>query len=299
MDKVAVLLSSYNGEQFIREQIKSIFDQSYKDIELFVRDDGSSDSTIEIVKSLQLEHKNLHLLTGENLGPARSFLYLLDYAYKYDESFAYFAFSDQDDFWLENKINVAVDHLKSANDSEYRLYLANLFVTDAKLNIILKSNEKLLSFDEQMLKNNFAGCTIVLNRKLAGVVNSYRPEYLEMHDSWITRICGFVGGSIYADENAYMYYRQHGNNYVGRTTGIIEDAKRKIATIKKNEHVASRTSRELLKGYSEIADKNRLQLVSMLAKGDKRGLLKHYKRCKFSIRNHRLFFVLNLLLGRL
>ena len=75
--KVAVIMSTYNGEKFIREQLDSILNQSYKNIELIVRDDGSKDKTVEIVKEYQEKHKNIKLFEGQNLGFVKSFFELL------------------------------------------------------------------------------------------------------------------------------------------------------------------------------------------------------------------------------
>ena len=75
--KVAVIMSTYNGESFIREQLESILEQTYRNVEIIVRDDGSKDDTVSIVKEYQKKHKNIKLYEGENLGFVKSFFFFL------------------------------------------------------------------------------------------------------------------------------------------------------------------------------------------------------------------------------
>ena len=103
MKKVAVLLSTYNGDDYIEEQLDSIYNQQYQDFQLYVRDDGSKKEFIEKLNQLQQEYK-FELITGENLGFVKSFMYLLDYV----KDAELYAFADQDDIWLEDKLQNAV-----------------------------------------------------------------------------------------------------------------------------------------------------------------------------------------------
>ena len=95
MKKVIILLSAYNGEKYIREQIKSIINQTYSEIKIYVRDDGSKDQTPQILKEFADEGM-IKLYLGENIGFVKSFLWLV----KNCENADYYAFADQDDVWL-------------------------------------------------------------------------------------------------------------------------------------------------------------------------------------------------------
>src|SRR5574344_1284030 len=106
MDKVNVLLSSYNGEKYIKTLLDSVLSQENVDVDLLVRDDASSDTTIDILQSYQAK-KQLNLLQGENMGPARSFLFLLQHSHDAN----YYAFADEDDFWEKEKLSVAIEKL--------------------------------------------------------------------------------------------------------------------------------------------------------------------------------------------
>ena len=99
-------MSTYNGEKYVREQLDSILNQTYKNIEIVVRDDGSKDNTVKIIKEYQEKYKNIKLVTGKNLGFIKSFFELL----KITES-DYYSYADQDDIWMENKIELAVELL--------------------------------------------------------------------------------------------------------------------------------------------------------------------------------------------
>ena len=105
--KVNILLSTYNGEQYLKEQVKSIQDQTYQDWQLLIRDDGSTDGTVEIIQELVAQDERIRFInegTVENLGVIKSFHTLL----KYEKADLY-CFSDQDDVWLPEKIALQVE----------------------------------------------------------------------------------------------------------------------------------------------------------------------------------------------
>ena len=133
---VAVLMSTYNGKKFIREQIESILNQKgdYL-IDLWVRDDGSTDGTQEILEEYASQ-KKLKMYKGYNLGPALSFLDLLKQCWDYD----YYAFSDQDDYWNSDKIKIGVNSLKEM--SGLQLYFANAELVDSNLRPIGRHVDK-------------------------------------------------------------------------------------------------------------------------------------------------------------
>ena len=132
--RVLVMMSSYNGEAFIAQQIDSILNQTHQDIDIVVRDDGSSDSTLAILAKYERENGNFSVLAEENRGCTGSFWELLQYARQKKGFYAYFAFCDQDDVWLEDKIAVAIGCLAKTDSSLPCLYCSNLILTDARLN---------------------------------------------------------------------------------------------------------------------------------------------------------------------
>ena len=119
MKKIAVLMCTYNGEKHLQEQINSIKSQKGVSVSIYVRDDGSKDKTIEILKDYQ-NSGDLIWFQGENIGPAVGFMELLYQTANKD--FDYFAFSDQDDIWLDTKLLDAVGKIEKCTNKKYILY---------------------------------------------------------------------------------------------------------------------------------------------------------------------------------
>lgn len=261
MKKVQILMSTYNGEKYLKEQIESILNQENVEISLLIRDDGSTDETLNILEHLAKENKNIHYYASQNIGVARSFM---DLVYKSNEA-DYYAFADQDDVWKPKKLILAIEKLES-NIETPSLYISALEVVDEELNTIeIKKVSGNHCFEGEMAKNFATGCTMVFNKKLCDIIKMYNPEYLIMHDSWITRVCYAIGGNVVIDRNTYIKYRQHGNNVVGYKDEGFKKLKKqfKIAFVDK---VSMRVNiaKELKSGYEEFFTENTKQVVDML-----------------------------------
>lgn len=128
MHTITVLMSSYNGEKYISEQIDSILHQENCNVNLIVRDDGSSDNTCEILEQYQKNNLLTWYSDGENLRPAHSFLRLLANAPDSD----YYAFADQDDYWMTDKLDHAIKAIGNRSDIPM-IYYANSELVDSEL----------------------------------------------------------------------------------------------------------------------------------------------------------------------
>lgn len=261
MKKVQILMSTYNGEKYLKEQIESILNQENVEISLLIRDDGSTDETLNILEHLAKENKNIHYYASQNIGVARSFMELVNKSNEAD----YYAFADQDDVWKPKKLISAIEKLES-NIETPSLYISALEVVDEELNTIeIKKVSGNHCFEGEMAKNFATGCTMVFNKKLCDIIKMYNPEYLIMHDSWITRVCYAIGGNVIIDENTYIKYRQHGNNVVGYKDEGFKKLKKqfKIAFVDK---VSMRVNivKELKSGYEELLTDNAKELVNNL-----------------------------------
>lgn len=207
MEKVVVLLSSYNGEQYISEQIDSILAQTGVEVEILIRDDGSTDSTMRILKSYERQHSNICVIAGENVGWRRSFSELIVSA---PES-AYYAFADQDDYWMAEKLSVAVGKIHKYEDLPC-LYRGRSYIADGELRNSGKMFQNIPVPDttRSLFQNYCQGCTLVFNQKL-------RKQYLHFpiatvsHDIWIPMLARHCG-KIVDDDSAYMLYRVHLSN---------------------------------------------------------------------------------------
>ncbi|MBR4473211.1 MAG: glycosyltransferase family 2 protein [Oscillospiraceae bacterium] len=211
--KMQILLSSYNGERFLREQLDSLLSQSLPGIEILVRDDGSCDTTAEILTEYEQRGK-LHWYAGENLGPTRSFWRLLQDAPDADT----YAFCDQDDVWDVDKLEIAAKTLERLDASKPALYCGDVRVTDEKLHILSEHMVRSAPVDypHALLRNLAPGCTYVFNRAARELLRRYDAERLgiELYDWTVYQLVACFGSVVY-DSAPHMCYRQHGDNAIG------------------------------------------------------------------------------------
>lgn len=211
MYTVSVLMSTYNGERYLRQQINSILEQEGVRIHLLVRDDGSTDNTLDILNDYAKKGL-LRWYQGENLKSARSFLKLLKDSEKCD----YYAFADQDDYWEIDKLKIAIEQLQKYKEDTYALYLAQPQAADEHLTPLPTEQFKPLNtFGESLVYRFAMGCTMVMNNKLRNVIITHEQQYPCMHDIWIYTIAHAIGAKVVWDNNPHTINRQHGNNVVG------------------------------------------------------------------------------------
>lgn len=208
-DGVAILLSSYNGEKYIEEQIDSILAQSFKNITLYIRDDGSKDETVSILKKYE-DHPQIKIEYGENIGFFASFLWLLNHC----ETSDYYAFADQDDYWYPDKIEVAVRRLKDSNKPA--VYCCNMNFCDANMQHAVRQMVKYPFSIERTIINGECGYgfTQVFNNATRDLMLGKKaPKSYKIiaHDAWIHLLCLACGAVIY-DENVHADMRRHGGN---------------------------------------------------------------------------------------
>lgn len=227
--KIAVLMSAYNGEQYIQEQIDSILAQQGDfELQLWVRDDGSSDTTTHILQQYA-EQGKLCWYTGENRKPAHSFFDLILHCPGYD----YYAFADQDDYWQPDKLQRGLDTLQS--ESKPALYVANASLVDSNLQSLGRDVYKVsprLDFYTVSCAGGLLGCTMVFNRALAELLQSRpMPGPIIMHDFYVAQVCLLAGGKLLYDAKPGMLYRQHGNNVVGASYNKLSALMDRIRTV--------------------------------------------------------------------
>lgn len=215
-------MSTYNGESYLREQIESILNQKHNDICLLIRDDGSADGTVSIIKEYADNYRNISYYVGENLGAKRSFLDLMKHA---DMRADYYALSDQDDVWLPNKIVRAIKLLKSKKKNIPLLYASKTILVDeflTKIPLKIRRYAVKPSLGNALVENICTGCTEVFNNQLLQLVNRGVPEHEVMHDWWLYLIASAYGEVIY-DDHSEILYRQHGNNSVGARSNWLSE----------------------------------------------------------------------------
>lgn len=218
-EQIDILVATYNGEKFLKEQLDSIINQTYKNIRIVISDDCSTDSTPEILKEYEQKDNRIEVhLQKENLGVVKNIEFLL----KKVES-NYYMLADQDDFWLEEKVEKSFEKLKK-DDAD--IVFGDLEVVDQNLNTMYDSfndymllsrkiNKYISSNRLNYLYNCVTGCTILSKKEF---IDKLLPlptdsKYL-IHDYWIGLVLSLNGKCSYMSEK-YIKYRQHGNNQVG------------------------------------------------------------------------------------
>ena len=262
MKTVQVLMSSYNGEKYIREQIDSILAQQGVNVILLVRDDGSSDSTCDILKEYE-NKKLLEGIYGENVGPAKSFFDLINKAVDAD----YYALSDQDDVWDGDKLLIAIEALSSIEDN-YALYCSNTRLVDGNLNFIKNEDDNpLISLESSMIKNFCTGCTVVFNKKLIKLLQNNTPRNVVAHDWWINVVTLALDGKVIYDTNPHICYRQHGSNVSGAEKNTILKAKNRLRKFLRGRYHRDLMAKELLSRYESYISNEKKRALYILENG--------------------------------
>lgn len=216
--KIDILMATYQGEKYLKEQIDSILNQTYQDFRLLISDDGSQDSTREILKEYVAKDKRVIVfLQPKNLGIMRNFEYLMQKV----ESEC-FMFSDQDDIWQKDKIEKSLLTM-AKNDSD--LVYSDLEVVNQDLELIHKSYWKLKGFEQKVkkyndfeslyLNNYITGCTMLIKSKwLSKILPLPHQSNYILHDYWTALVVSQFGKMTYLEE-PQVKYRQHTKNRIG------------------------------------------------------------------------------------
>lgn len=261
MKHVCILLSAYNGEAYIMEQLDSLKAQKGVDISVVVRDDGSSDRTQSILERYQRDGL-LSWYSGENKGWADSFMDLLSKAPDAD----YYAFCDQDDIWIEDKLLRAVECLDRIAGG-MKMYCSNLTFFDGASTAgpIRKGH---LSYNKYtcLFSNIALGNTIVFDGELRNLVTSHLPKRVPAHDLWVYQCAMYFGTVIYDDESRILY-RQHQNNQVGIKRSSWERRRVRISRFfsKSENHSLERSAQLLLHCFGDELSEHDYRIIRNFA----------------------------------
>lgn len=294
--KIIVLMSSYNGEAYIRQQIDSVLAQDVDaQLSLLVRDDGSTDNTQAILEEYRAARR-LSWYAGENLGPERSFWHLLQNAPEAD----FYAFCDQDDVWLPQKLSRAVDQLKQ---TQAQLYCSAFIAVDAELNPIEYHHFPLNQYTDyahSLIYSTAAGCTFVFTHQARSAAMAYDMDTHPaiIHDWLLHKIITVTGGKMIFDPTGSIYYRQHDHNAIGAQKsglpGLAVRVKRFLSGSSRG--VRSECAKALLDVYGDRVDKevrDALDLVAnYAASGKKRRILLKDPRFRTGTVNDLFFRIL-------
>lgn len=225
MSIVGILMATFDGEKYIKEQLESILSQTYQNWVLTIHDDNSKDDTVKIIKEYKTKYPDKIIFLDDNLstgGAKENFSFLLD---NIDSNYDYVMFCDQDDFWLDNKIELTLSTMLESEKINPNLPLlvhTDLTVVDKNLEVISSSMFKYQQLkykngndiNKLALENVVTGCTMMINNSLIKLVQNIPLEAV-MHDWWISIICLTNKGKIVFINKPTILYRQHDNNTIG------------------------------------------------------------------------------------
>ena len=286
--RIAVLMSVYNGEKYLSQQINSIYSQKVKNISLFMRDDCSQDSTVEIIMSYK-EKYDINLIEGkERLGSAQSFLTLLSIV---PDCYSIYFFSDQDDWWEPCKISRVISFFNSDYNDPV-LYCSKFEIVDDEMNHLGFSKKPVfLNFNNALVESSVLGCTIAFNLSAKKIVNTCIPKFVIMHDWWIYLVISAFGTIVY-DDHPVIKYRQHKDNVIGYPKTFLSlYINRFLRLFQKKRTGSFKISNQLsifLDCYCEILDAEKLYSLNLFVEG-KNSIIKRIQICFSRIRKRQKF----------
>lgn len=283
--KVCILLAAYNGAAYIRQQIDSILQQDYPNIQLVLSDDGSQDGTQEILAEYEAEYPGRVIWhqSGKRFGKAQThFMHLLRTFHDAD----YIMFSDQDDVWHPDKVRKTLQKMREIekDTSVPALVHTDLRVVDRELNMIAPSfckysniNGNRLKLNQLLVQNVVTGCTVMINHELAKLACAEIAEdRVIMHDWWMAMLAAACGATGFLDE-ATIEYRQHGSNSVGaQRVNSPQYLWKRLYTRKKMRDaltVAARQAESFLSCYEQLIGTEEKKLIRAFISIKEKGTL--------------------------
>lgn len=277
---ICIFMATYNGAQYIRQQLESFESQTIRDWELVISDDGSTDETLQIIQNFKEKHPlhSISILNGPKKGFASNFLSMLE---KYNGDALFFAFSDQDDVWENNKIENALKKLKTIPSNKPALYCGRTEYINQSGNRYTPAqysrrfNHK-PSFENSLVQCLAGGNTMVFNRRaLELVISTQLNNKVPSHDWWIYQLISGCGGVVFYDPQPTVLYRQHNTNLIGGNKKFLAKARRlymflsgkfalsnrlNLANLLKNKEILEQSSIISLENYYQACNNNRFYL---------------------------------------
>ena len=217
--KIDILMATYNGEKYLGEQLDSIINQTYHNWNLLIRDDNSTDKTLEIIQNYHKKDKRIKILKDNkgNIGIVRNFEELL----KSSES-EFIMFSDQDDIWVENKLDMYLKMIEKIKNKGFMIHSDAILFDKNKSNILKDTfiSKKAINRGlENVFFNYFVqGATILISKEIKNFILPF-PKEVYLHDRYIHLISELFFERVFINQ-PLIYYRQHDNNQIGATSSL-------------------------------------------------------------------------------
>lgn len=300
---ISILMSTYNGENYLHNQLYSLLQQTYPNWQLWIKDDDSTDTTGSIIDEFcALDPRIRKVSSSENnLGAGKAFLSLLPYS-----NTPYTIFCDQDDIWLEKKLEELIRYAdaKLISDTVGIVYCDAYAYSDASGTIISKSISHLhaQTLNEFLFFNSgYQGCSILFNQPLVKMAQNYTADFY-MHDDIIS-LLAHTFGDVYFLDKPLMLYRQHDKNVTGRTAkgylDMIRGFFRTGASVLSHRHYEEK--QEFFNHYRTMMSQQDISLFKAYLDFPKAMYLKRLWIIisnRFSIGGHQLILLLKTLLRK-
>lgn len=254
------MLSTYNGNEYVRQQINSIYRQTYSDFTLYVRDDGSKPEFVTVLKDLQKEF-HFQLILGENLGFVGSFMSLLEQVTDAD----LYSFADQDDIWLPHKLQTAVEwYEKNQNEDIPILYHSAYDIVDSgenKIGSFYYPNDG-YDFRRSITENHYSGFAMVINRKMRTYMLMGDWHNIGYHDWWAAMIAHFLGIG-YSDPFVCARHRAHGDNV---TTFNMKTRLQWLIQVLREDSDIKKRAEEFFRCFAEKLSNEKKQMLERFSR---------------------------------
>ncbi len=266
---IAILLSTRNGAAYLGEQLDSLLGQSHAAWQIYWRDDGSDDETPGMMRDFAGRAGDGRVVdmndNAGHVGITESFLSLLRRAPRG----RVIAFADQDDVWLPHKLERGVAALATVPDGHAGLYCARQLLVGADLAPIRTSAPMRgePGFPQSMTQNIATGCTVMLNPDAAALLAAAQEPACTLHDWWAYVLVSAAGGTVVADQEPTVLYRQHAHNAVGVP---LSPGRRAWAAMRRGPHVFMRTFRahmNALNAQKELLSPDARQALALITDG--------------------------------
>lgn len=298
--RVLILMSTYNGNTKIERQIESIIKQKDVDIMINIRDDGSSIETRDELERLNFMYPDkITIQIGENIGWKRSFRELI---YSAPKNFDYYAFSDQDDIWMDDKLISCIKLIEQDSDSGVKLAHCNALSVDENLNPRKEQEYRTPyppNYKATIATEYFQGCGMVWNKKAMHLVQSYKPQNNDLaHDYWVGLIC-YLFGKIFFCTEPKFYHIRYGNNQSSDGSIMKGRATRAIKMLH-GESAYMNPAEDMLRGYADLLPENEKDFLKSVLNYKNKGKFKLLfdKDFKRPTTSSTLLFKIQILLSR-
>lgn len=266
--KVVILMATYNGEKYLAEQLDSFSNQDFKNIQLLISDDGSTDKTLEMIEKFQKKwgENKVFVLSGPKQGFAKNFLHLVqsvEEVLKIDDSY-YFAYADQDDIWCKDKISTALKELSLLNNTKPNLFCTRTRLINESGDVIGFSPvfAKPPTFKNALLQNIAGGNTMVFNFKTFELIkNTPQMTQIVSHDWWTYLLVTGAQGQVIYSPIPSMDYRQHEKNLIGSNMGFVARLFRMKALLKGRFLNWNSINLAALSAYSQVLSSENQKIV--------------------------------------